>query len=130
MRIFTWSDDRVLRYATGVFVVLWMASVGPLRTWASEAGIRSLWWFGIAPSLFSGAAFATWQAVATSVRAWTSAAYAVVLTLLAEGVQLAMANATADPWDIVAGSIGAGVGGLIVAWRERVGEHPSRPDIA
>jgi len=126
MKLFTWSDDRFLRYATVVFVVLWLASVGPIRTWASDAGIRTLWWFGVAPSLFSGVAFATWQATSTSVRAWASVLSSIVLTLLAEAAQMTMATATADLWDVVAGCIGAGVGGLIVAWRERVGEHPSR----
>lgn len=128
MSLFTWSDDRFLRYATAVFFVLWIVSVGPIRTWASEAEIRSLWWFGVAPSFFAGIAFATWQAVATSVRAWASVFYSIVLIVLAEGIQLSMANATADPWDVLAGCVGAVFGGLIVRWRERVGEHPSRPD--
>lgn len=126
MSLFTWSDDRFLRYATLGFVVFWLASVGPVRTWASEVGLRSVWWFGVAPSFFAGGAFATWQALATRVSGWLALLYAVCLVSLAEAIQLVMPNTTPDLWDILAGCAGATLGGGVVAWRERIGEHPSR----
>ncbi|GAB5517756.1 MAG: hypothetical protein RhofKO_00070 [Rhodothermales bacterium] len=73
-------------------------------------------------------AFATWQALATQVRAETAAIYSICLTTLAEAIQLALPNATADLWDLWAGFVGAIIGALVVHWRERIGEHPSRPN--
>ncbi|MEM6646227.1 MAG: hypothetical protein AAF730_08235 [Bacteroidota bacterium] len=77
MTLFAWSEDRFLRYATAFFLVLWIACVGPVRTWATDVGIRSWWIFGVAPSLFAGITFATWQAVATRVSAWTAFAFGI-----------------------------------------------------
>ncbi|MEM1054320.1 MAG: hypothetical protein AAGI52_02240 [Bacteroidota bacterium] len=114
---FTGSRDRRLAWATGVAAVLWIACVGPVRTWALDMGIRSHWFFGIAPSLFAGTTFAMWQMLVSRTSPLPSVMYGVVLCALAEAVQLAMPRATADPLDALAGAIGAVLALPILLWR-------------
>lgn len=111
--------DRVLLAIAVAALVLWLGFVGPLRTWASGAGLRSLWLFGVAPSFFAGSALACWQAYGTRTGPPASAAYAFGLIALAEALQLALPRATPDAWDLVAGAAGSGLGALAVWVRQR-----------
>ncbi len=111
--------DRVLAVCAGVACVLWIACVGPVRTWASDAGIRQMWVFGVAPGFFAGATFVLWQSLGTGTRAAASVVISVGLSVLAEAAQLFLPGSTADPFDIVAGVAGALLAAPVVWWRTR-----------
>lgn len=111
------SPDRVLLALTLVFFSMWLGSAGPLRWWASEAGIATLFVFGVAPSFFAGATLTCWQSLATRTGPITSAAFALALTVLGEAAQIVLPGHTPDLWDIVAGALGALLAVPLVAWR-------------
>jgi len=111
------SPDKYLLAFTFAFFIMWLGSAGPLRWWASDAGIRTLWIFGVAPSFFAGSTFTCWQALATQTRPLASAAFALGITILGETAQLALPGHTPDIWDVVAGAVGASLGLPVVWWR-------------
>ncbi len=111
--------DRVLLIATLAAFVLWMASVGPLRSWASGAGVRGFWVFGVAPSFFAGSTLTLWQAFTTRTGAAVSALYGASLVALAEVVQFLLPTHRTDGWDVVAGVMGALLAAPLVWYRAR-----------
>ena len=113
------DPDRWLLAFTLATFVLWLASVGPLRSWASESGVRGHWVFGVAPSLFAGGTLAAWQALATATRPVASALIAGALVSLAEVAHLVMPRQTADLWDVIAGLAGAALALPFLHWRSR-----------
>ncbi|MEM1044119.1 MAG: hypothetical protein AAGI91_16030 [Bacteroidota bacterium] len=115
--------DRLLVAATAIGFVLWIACVGPVRTWASEANVRSLWVFGVAPSFFAGFTLACWQAVAVRSGPFASAALGFGLIVLAEAAHIVMPRSTADVWDIAAGAAGVALAAPFIAWRLRGGHR-------
>lgn len=110
------QDRWLLAFMAGAFV-LWMASVGPIRSWATEVGIRGHWSFGIAPSFFAGSTLTAWQTVGVGTRPGFSALIAFALLALAEIAHLFMPQHTADGWDVAAGLAGAIVALPFVQWR-------------
>jgi VanZ family protein len=98
---------------------LWLASVGPARTWATRAGQRRDWIFGVAPSFLAAFTFVFWQAFATRSRPFVCALFAAALVGAAEVAQLFLPRYTADAWDVVAGVVGAAVAMPLLLWRER-----------
>lgn len=113
------NRDKYFLFAALVGFGLWLASIGPLRTWATEAGLRGSWVFGVAPSFLAACTFAFWQAFAVRSRPLASAAYAAALVTAAEVIQLFLPGYTADVWDAVAGVVGAAVAMPMLLWRER-----------
>ena len=111
--------DKYFLIAALVGFGLWLASVGPLRIWATRAGQRGSWVFGVAPSFLAACTFAFWQAFAVRSRPLASAAYAAALVTAAEVIQLFLPFYTADVWDVVAGVVGAAVAMPVLLWRER-----------
>ena len=103
------TRDRRLLVAALLLFALWLASIGPVRTWASHVGLRGHWAVGVAPSFLAGFTFVLWQAFATRSRPLVCAAYAVALVVLTELAQLVLPGYTADVWDVVAGAVGAGL---------------------
>ena len=108
--------DPCLAAFTVIAFVLWMGSVGPLRSWATEAGVREHWTFGVAPSLFAGATLTGWQSLG-GTPPLASALLASLLIVLAEAAHLFMPRQTADGWDVLAGLMGAAVALPFVWWR-------------
>lgn len=111
--------DKYFLFAALVGFGLWLASIGPLRTWATEAGLRGSWVFGVAPSFLAAGTFAFWQAFAVRSRPLASAAYAAALVTAVEVIQLFLPGYTADVWDAMAGVVGAAVAMPVLLWRER-----------
>ena len=111
------AADRVLAGCTLLAFALWLACVGPVRTWASGWGVREAWALGVAPSFFAGATLALWQSLATGARAVASVVVAVVLVALAEAAQVLHPRSTADLWDVAAGTVGALLAAPVVVWR-------------
>jgi hypothetical protein len=93
-------------FVAGAFV-LWIASVGPIRSWATGAGIRDHWAFGVAPSFFAGSTLTAWQTASVGTRPAFSVLFAGGLLALAEVAHLFMPHHTADGWDVLAGLAGA-----------------------
>lgn len=110
--------DRFLLIMALVGFGLWLASVGPVRTWATRAGERRDWAFEIAPSFLAAFTFVFWQAFATRSRPLVSALYGAALVSAAEVAQLFLPRYTADVWDVVAGIVGAAVAMPLLLWRE------------
>ena len=110
--------DRVLLILALVGFGLWLASVGPMRTLATKAGLRRDLVFGFAPSFLAALTFVFWQAFATRSRPLVSALYTAGLVGAAEVVQLFLPRYTADVWDVVAGIVGAAVAVPVLLWRE------------
>ncbi|PAP77203.1 hypothetical protein [Rubrivirga marina] len=109
-------DRWLLAFVVAAFV-LWIAAVGPLRSWASEAGIRGHWTLGVAPSFFAGGTLAAWQALAAATPPVASVVLAGALVSLAEVAHLAMPRQTADLWDVVTGLAGAALSLPLLKWR-------------
>ena len=105
------SADRPLAAFALVAFACWMASVGPVRTWATGAGVRDWWVFGVAPSAFAGMAIAAWQALAVRSQPALAVGIACGLVALAEVAHVWMPRRTADMWDVTAGVVGA-----LLAW--------------
>jgi hypothetical protein len=101
---------------------LWLAAIGPVRGWVRRAGIGGPWIVGVAPNAIAAFTFAHWQAFITRSGPTASVTSAVVLITLAEAAQLFLPRYTTDPWDIVAGVIGAGLAVPTLLWRAR--RHP------
>ncbi len=109
--------DRYLLIAALLGFGLWLASVGPVRTWATSAG--GYWVVGVAPSFLAACTFAFWQAFAVRSRPLASAAYAAALVAATEVIQLFLPGYTADVGDVVAGVAGAAVALPVLLWRRR-----------
>ena len=100
-------------------LALWLVALGPVRDWASGAGLRANWVIGVAPSFFAGATFALWQAFAVRSSPIASAAGASVLVVMAELAQLGLPRYTPDVGDAFAGMLGAGIVVPVLMWRSR-----------
>jgi hypothetical protein len=111
--------DRYLLVAALAGFGLWLASIGPVRTWAAQAGQRDRWIFGVAPSFLAAWTFAFWQAFVAKSRPLPAAAYAAVLVTVAEVVQVFLPGYTADVWDVVAGVLGAAAALPVLVVRAR-----------
>ena len=111
-------DRWVLVFALAAFA-LWLASGAPLRSWASEAGVRDHWPFDVAPSFFAGGTIAGWQALATDTPPLGSALLAGAFVSLTEVAQLVMPQYTADLRDVAAGLAGAALTFPFLRWRSR-----------
>ena len=113
--------DRTLLLVAVIGFALWLVAAGPLRSWASASGLRSLWVLGVAPSFWAGFTLTCWQAFGTRTGPLVSAAFALALVTLAEGVQLLLPRQTPDVWDITAGAMGAALAAPIVWARNAAG---------
>lgn len=111
------ASDRVLLTASLCAFVVWITTAGPVRWWADGSALRSAWVLGVAPNFFAGVTLTWWQAFVTGTGPLVSAACAMVLLVVGEGVQLAMSHQTADRWDIVASAAGAMAAVPAVLWR-------------
>src|SRR5512141_2829689 len=118
--------DKWLLTAALVAFALWLAVLGPVRTWANEAGLRANWAIGVAPSFLAGATFALWQAFAVRSRPVAAVAGSAALVVIAEVVQLGLPRYTADVWDAIAGILGAGLVLPLLVWRSRRSAPPFR----
>ena len=76
--------DRLLTAAALAAFTLWLAAVGPVRTWASGAGVRDAWLVGVAPSLFAGLTMALWLRRSAGAGPLYACALSAGLTALAE----------------------------------------------
>lgn len=112
------SRDQWFLFAALLGFGLWLASVGPLRTWATGAGIHDSWVLGVAPSFFAGCTFAFWQAFAVRSKPLASLAYAAALVTATEVIQNFLPGYTADVWDAVAGIVGAAFAMPVLLWRD------------
>lgn len=111
--------DRVLLFAALFFFALWLAAIGPARSFARHHGFGASLIVGVAPNFFAGLTFAMWQAYRMRTATWVTIGYAMIAISLAEAVQIFLPGYTADPLDAVAGIAGALVAYPILAARRR-----------
>lgn len=111
------APDRILLLFTLAFFATWLGSAGPLRWWASDAGMATLFVFGVAPSFFAGATFTCWISLATRTGPLVSGILSLGITVLGEGGQLLVAGHSADIRDVVAGALGAVISTPVVRCR-------------
>ena len=110
------SPDRWLSAATLLAFAGWLATVGPVRTWASGAGLRDAWLIGVAPSLLAAVTMALWIRLRARSHPMLASVLAVALTAFAEAAQVWMPRQTADPGDVVAGVVGGAVAWPLLRW--------------
>src|SRR6476659_5767156 len=100
-----------------LFVVLligwvsWVASTKVVRPWVATIGLHGNWVLDVAPSLIAGVtvtAFAAfWLPVTRQRVALRAFLYGAAITLLLEVVQIWMPKYVFDPFDVLAGVLGA-----------------------
>ncbi|MCR4341239.1 MAG: hypothetical protein NUW01_15285 [Gemmatimonadaceae bacterium] len=113
------ARDRWLLLVALLAFALWLAALGPIRSWASGAGLRDHWLIGVAPSFFAGATMALWQAFAVRSTPLAAAAGAVAIVALAEAAQFALPRYTPDIRDVLAGIAGVALVVPLLVWRAR-----------
>ncbi len=111
--------DRFLLLIALLTFAVWLFSISTARTWAARSGSRGNWFVGVAPSFFAGLTFAFWNSYWARSAPITSAAIAAVIVTLAEVAQIFIPRYTADPWDAVAGIVGAALALPILMWRAK-----------
>lgn len=123
----TRSRDSFLLAATLLAFGFWLAAIGPVRTWASHAGMSANWAVGVAPSFFAGFTFVLWYGFSMRGRPLAAVLYGTLLIVVGELAQIFIPRYTPDAWDVAAGIIGTFVAAPIVSWRAQ--RTPVKPEL-
>ncbi len=111
--------DPWLLLAALVSLACWLLAVGLVRMRTRGADVLVRWLTGSAPSFFAGLMFASWQAFIVRTPPYAATMLASALVVMIEVVQLFLPGYTADPWDAVAGVLGAALALPFLLWRAR-----------
>lgn len=110
--------DRFFLFAAILGCVLWIASVSPLRIYATKISLDISLIVSIAPNFFAGLTFAFWQSYIVKSKTFVSVMYAASLVTAAEAMQLFIPLYVFDACDLAAGIIGVLIAMPLLLWRE------------
>src|SRR5690606_37478966 len=115
--------QRILVYVILFGWVAWVASTKVVRPWAAALGLEGHWTLAVAPSFIAGVPVTAFAALvlaeANRLKALSAFVWGAASMLLLEIIQLLLPKYVFDPFDVLAGVLGAALMAMFLSRRAR-----------